>query len=142
MRLCAVYDSIILPGIKYNCILNLKLTETQKQCLASLDRRAANILGKNVTSIENLMKLHALKLVKKCLDGKVCELFRDYFTLHHHEKLTRNNTHLLKIPRVKLEISKCGFYWMGVKLFNSLPLEIRKIESFSQFGCLVRNFLV
>ena len=70
---------------------------------------------------------YTVLLVRKCLDGNACNTFNEYFQFNHHNKSTRNNV-LLKVPRVKLELAKAGFFFMGGKYYNSLPLEIRKSQ--------------
>ena len=123
-----VYQSVIQPGIKYNCITNLKLTQTQKQKLKSLDTRASNLVdGLKVNTMDTLNK-HAGILVRKCIDGNVCTNFLNYFERNNHQKVTRNNNFLLKVPKVKLEFAKRSFYFMGVQLYNSLPIEIRQAK--------------
>ena len=72
------------------------------------------------------MEKHTVLLVQKCLDGNAWNTFNKYFEFNHPNKSTRNV--LLKVPRVKLEIAKAGFFFMGVKKYNSLPLEIRKSQ--------------
>jgi hypothetical protein len=46
------------------------------------------------------------------------------------DKATRNNGALLCIPKVKLKLAKSVFFSMGVKIFNTLPNEIRRTEHF------------
>ena len=61
-------------------------------------------------------------------------IFISYFEKSVHDRITCNNGYLLKVlPKVKLEFSKHGFYFQGVKLFNSLPIKIRQIEDFKEF---------
>ena len=134
-----VYEAVILPGIKYNCITNLNITNTQKKKLTSLDNRAKQILNCETISINTLITKHAVLLVKKCVDGNICSNFQNYFEKHHHVKTTRNNTFFLKIPKVKLECSKNSFYFMGVKIFNSLPIETRKTLDFNEFKKKLEN---
>ena len=56
-------------------------------------------------------------MVKKCIDGKLCENFETYFVKSVHGRVTRNNGYFLKVSKVKLEFAKNGFYFQGVKLF-------------------------
>ena len=65
-------------------------------------------------------------LVRKCLEENVCSNYLNYFTINKNSRNTRNSGHLLKIPRVKLEIEKSSFMFSGAKLYNNL--EIRKLE--------------
>ena len=39
----------------------------------------------------------------------------------------------IKLPKVKLETAKKGFYFNGGKLYNELPLEIRKSDTLRLF---------
>ena len=52
-----------------------------------------------------------------------CSNFNDYFTRSIHRKSTRDAGHILFIPKVKLEFAKSGFYFQGVQIFNSLPID-------------------
>ena len=65
-------------------------------------------------------------VVAKCLTGKVCFSFSKYFNLVYHSRSTRNNGMSLKIPKVNLEFARSGFFFMGVRIYNYLPLEIRR----------------
>ena len=42
-----------------------------------------------------------------------------------HKVSTRISGKLLKIPKVKLEFARSGFFFMGARIFNSLPMEVR-----------------
>ena len=91
--------------------------------------RANSILQTNKCDIKNEFEKHAILLVKKCLDKKLCTNFHEYFMVNEHNINTRNNNILLKMPKVKLEFAKNGFYFMGAKLFNSLPKTIREKDT-------------
>ena len=108
----------------YNCIANLNLIKTQLGRLYSLDRRVSQILGEPMTPIFNLIKKCAVLRVEKCLSVGVCLSFRDYFQKLEYKVSTRNNGKLLKIPKVKLEFARSGFFFMGARIFNSLLMEV------------------
>jgi len=123
----SIYSSIIVSALRYNCIVNLNLNETQNKKLQSLERRAKKILRTEETfSIKNQLNKQAVLLVRRCLEQNLCSNFNYYFSLGQHRQNTRNNNILVKLPKVKLEFAKNGFYFMGAKLYNSLPSEIRK----------------
>ena len=42
---------------------------------------------------------------------------------------TRNNGKAAKLPKVKLDFARLGFYFLGASIFNSLPLSLRNINS-------------
>ena len=118
-----VYQSMVVPLLTYNCISNLNLNRTQLGRLCSLDRRVSQILGEPMTPIFNLIKIHAVLRVEKCLSVGVCSSFRNYFQKLEHKVSTRNNKKVLKIPKVKLEVARSGFFFMGARIFNSLPTQ-------------------
>ena len=122
----SVYNLMIIPLITYNCIVNLNLTRTQNDKLSSLDRRASQILGIKTCSLKNKIDGHAVHLVWKSIKGQVCPSFENYFTLLEHARTTRNNGKLMRIPKVRLEFARSGFFFMGARIFNSLPMAVRE----------------
>ena len=56
-----------------------------------------------------------------------------------YEAKTRNNQCLLKLPRIKTEYARKSFRFMGAKIYNELPIEIRKAESFSDYSNLLKR---
>ena len=71
--------------------------------------------------------------IKACLDGNVCKPFVEYFRKMNHSISTRNNGNLLALPKLRLEYARGSFSYMGAKLFNELPLEIREKVDSSEF---------
>ena len=116
-------NAMILPVIKFNCIVHMKLTMGQEKKLRSLNHRARLVTMSNTNNIKSIMENHTV-VAQTCLDENACNTFNKYFEFNHHNKSTRNNDVLLKVPRVKLEMAKVGFFLMGVKCYNSLSLEI------------------
>ena len=55
-----------------------------------------------------------------------------------HKYETRNNSKSIKLPHVKLELAKQGFYFSGGVLYNSLPIEIRDIDGYEKFQELAK----
>jgi hypothetical protein len=73
-------------------------------------------------------------LVKKCLEQEIHNpIFDEYFTMISHEKGTRNNNCMLRLPRMKLEVAKQSFYFGGAKLYNALPLDLRSVQTLEKF---------
>ena len=132
-----IFRSIILPGLRYNCLCYLNLNNTQKSKLKSFDRRVKFVVGIENNTVDTFIK-HAVKTVQKCLEKKTCSNFHDYFTINEHMISTRNQNALLKFPKVKLEFTKSDFFFQGVKLFNALPVEIRK--SGDEFDKKLKSF--
>ena len=131
-----VFVMMIIPLFTYSSTLRVGYSETQLNKLKSLDNRAKNIINSNRTipRIINNVNRDRCALVKKCLlNDFTTETFNNYFTTQQHSKQTRNNLCSIKLPRVKLEIARQGFYFAGGSLYNSLPTEIRKIDNFSDY---------
>ena len=118
--------------------LRLSYNDTQKLKYNSLDRRARKIIKLNVPSIENLANGERVLLVKSCLCRESHEEFNNYFNLIEHKYKTRNNSKSIKLPPVKLELAKQGFYFSGGVLYNSLPIEIEDTDCYRKFKELVK----
>ena len=80
-------------------------------------------------------------MVKKCLNKEFAsDIFDNYFEMNDRSMNTRNNKHCIRLPPVKLEVARCGFYFTGSTLYNSLPINIRKIDSINIFKEKVSEF--
>ena len=133
-----VYITMIIPLLTSSCTLKSPYNNTQKLKYNSLDRRARKIIKLNVPSIENLANRERVLLVKSCLCKESNEKFNNYFKLIEHKYETRNNSKSIKLPHVKLELAKQGFYFSGGVLYNSLPIEIRDTDGYGKFKELVK----
>ena len=134
-----IFKMMILPILTYRSTVKITFTKTQKDRLKSLQCRASVIVGQEVPSVTQVIYREACILVRKCIAGDVCSNFTDYFTVNKHSQRTRNSGYLLKMPRVKLELGKNAFRCSGSKLYNNIPLELRKLESFNLFIKEIKN---
>lgn len=57
-----------------------------------------------------------------------------------HEYSTRNNGHTIAIPKINLKYASGSFWFMGARLFNDLPLDIRKMVYSSEFDRLLKTY--
>ena len=125
--------------IAYIYRLQLKITDTQYKRLASFhDRSLRTIQGNSNTcdeiqSVTNANKIRACKLVRKCIDKDICVTFQGYFEINDHKMCTRNNQCLVKLPKIRTEYARKSFRFMGAKIYNELPVNIRKTESFNTY---------
>ena len=53
--------------------------------------------------------------------------------------MTRNNGYKVILPKIRLEYSRGAFYYMGAKLYNSLPLDTCKTADFNEFNKLLEE---
>ena len=109
----AAIRAYILPTVMFSCLTNLKLNNTQIRKLDSISNRIKMLSTKTCIDFENERNKYAAKIVRKCLDNKLCENFQQYFNLNSHNINTRNNEISIDLPKCKLEFSKCGFYYMN-----------------------------
>ena len=79
-------------------------------------------IGAPVKKTTSVIVKQIVGLVKSCLQKELKhDVFDNYFEVINHSKRTRNNNCSLRLPKVKLEISKQGFKYGGSKFFNQLP---------------------
>ncbi len=67
--------------------------------------------------------------------------FDKYFEIIDGKYGTRNNKMSIRLPKVRLESAKNGFYFLGGKIYNELPLDIRKAETLNDFNVRLQALL-
>ena len=82
-----------------------------------------------IQSVTNANNIRACKLVRKCINKDICDTFQGYFEINDHKMGTRNNQCLVKLPKIRTEYARKPFRFMGAKIYNELPVNIRKTES-------------
>ena len=124
------FHSLIVPLLCYCGILCLgTATNSNIQRFERLKIRETNIIsGKTSTNLKipniiNLWKKRACTIVSKVIQKHIDETFFNYF--QPLENNTRNKGILMRLPKVKLENGRKSFRFMGAKIFNELPIEIR-----------------
>ncbi len=70
----------------------------------------------------------------------MCTNFDNYFEIKTGSINTRNNNLFLKLPKVKLEFAKQSFYYLGAKIYNDLPIEIRREGDYDKFLKLMKDY--
>ena len=134
---------MILPILSYAGPIKLTYTQTQKDRLISLLNRAKNITGLNDThgDVHDVIQRHNCILVRKCLQQQTNSVtLNNYFEILSHTMETRGDNYLLRLPQVKLETARQGFYYGGAKLYNSLPLTLRMDTHLNKFKILLTDF--
>ena len=124
----SIYELMIVPLLTYSCSIKTTFNEGQTSKLASLERRAAKIIGvPSVKSTTCLMEKELCSMVKRCVKKEYRhETFDNYFTVIKHTLGTRNNKRLLQLPKIKLQASRPSFYFGAVKIVNSLGISYRE----------------
>ena len=143
-----IYKSLMIPVLTYCSVLSIVDNKSKADCLRSIDSRATRIVNRHpdqahavtLSSIVSIKKKHACLFLHKCIDGKLCENFAEYFSLLSHEKRTRNNSISLNLPSVRTQFSKRSVYFSVAKLYNDLPVQIRQLDSFEKFRNSINTF--
>ena len=80
-------------------------------------------------------------MMKNCLNKEFASnIFDNYSEMIAHSMNTRNNKHCIRLPPVKIEVARRGFYFTGGTLYNSLPTDTSKIDSINIFKKKVSEF--
>ena len=141
----SIYQSMIMPTFTYCGLQLLCLTNTQAKKMESFHKRAERIVNTNdenrtvLQSISNANKKRACAFVKLCLDDEVMDSFKQYFVLCKHNKNTRNNAKMIRLPNIKTEYARKSFYFTGAKIYNTLPLEARSLQK-SEFSNFIKEY--
>ena len=142
----AIYQGMVLPILRYCGLLHLKLSKTREDRLLAFHKRALEIItlksnnGLDIKPPFIINQIRTCQLVRQCIDGNICSNFKNYFEMQTYDKATRNRGYQLKVPKIRLEYSRGSFYFIGAKLYNSLPLNIRKTECYSSFDRLLTEY--
>ena len=60
-------------------------------------------------------------------------MLENYSERISHNKETRNNYIMLRVPKITLESTKRAFFYNGVVAYNALPLELRTETNYGIF---------
>ena len=136
---------MIIPLLTYCPLVTSCMSNTLNTSLERLESRACRITsGASLTHIPKISNIHRKRCctyVYKCLQQDVCKNFIDYFEAISGKIETRNNGLLIRLPKLKLEVARKGFYFMGGKYFNDLPYDIRNAENLHVFKHRLNNYL-
>ena len=134
-----IYRSLILPTFTYSGTLLLKLTDIKLRRLASFYNRSVRTIQGNlntsgrIQSVVSANKIRTCKLVRKYIDKDICDTFQGYFEINDQNMRTRNNQSLVKLPKIKTEYARKSLRYMAAKIYNELPINIWKTESFNAY---------
>ena len=124
-----IFRTMVQPILLYGSSTN---NRSSTECINKIDRRASKIVNKRevvrhtINPTTNIIKRQACCLVKKCLLGETNNnTLCNYFEINNHEQNTRNRNALIRLPKVRLEIARNDFIFMGGKIYNTLPVEMR-----------------
>ena len=134
-----IFRAMVQSIIIYGSSTNLNLNRSNIDRLNSIDRRARKIINKRqvdrhiIEPTLNVMKCQACCLVKKCMLGEASVLLANHFEQNNHGVNTRNQNAFIRLPKIRLEVARRGFFFMGGRLYNMLPVELRTVNDFKTF---------
>ncbi|MEM6812713.1 MAG: reverse transcriptase family protein, partial [Pseudomonadota bacterium] len=134
-----IFKTMLMPLFTYCSIITSNYTNTIEARISNFEKRAIQVIYGEIKndpklSIRACQRKRMSMQVLECLNGNVCDNFKNYFELLNNK--TRNRGKLLRLPHVKLESTKKSFYFNGAKNFNNLPVDLRSTSNISQFGAL------
>ena len=119
-----LYKMTILPILTYSLTVKTSFNKTQLLKFTSIERRASSINGKPIDRISKTIEhnISTMAYVKNLIIKSLIIILKLKIMGRELEK----NGLVLKVPKIKLETSRSSFYFGGVKIFNNLPLNLRK----------------
>ena len=124
-------NMLIVPLFTYCCLLKPVFNQMQTNRIKSFERHTQEIIAAEepLNCNVNLLdcgKRRACEFVQDVLLGNVKPPLDDYFTVTNTKVNTRNKNLFAHLPKVNLEYGKQLIRFMGAKIFNDLPINIRK----------------
>ena len=71
--------------------------------------------------------------------GEVGDSFENYFGFLNTTVNTRNKNMLLRLPKLNLEYGCRSTKYLGAKIFNDLPIEVRRHCEEKNFNSILKN---
>ena len=137
-----IYNAMILPIITYCCFATYGTTPPSlDEKIVALERRAQKIVGNDVT-LPSSNKINTKRVVTyahRCIHGITNSHFKNYFEVQKSNINTRNNGHMIRLQKVKIEAARSSFYFQGAVAFNKLPRELRMEKDIAKFKSLLKK---
>ena len=137
-------NMLIVPLFTYCYLLEPVFNQTQTNRIKSFERRTQEIIaaGEPLNCNVNILdcgKRRVCKFIQDVLLGNVKPPVNDCFTATNTKANTRNKNLFVHVPKVKLEYGKRSIRFMGAKIFNDLPINIRKKYKDTNFKDLLKK---
>lgn len=155
--LCSLYTNMVLPIVEYCDVIYDNCTIRDSLQLEKFQRRAALICtgAYRHTSTDSLLadlgwqplrirrEIHKLSLFYKIYNSLTPFYLRRLVPRQpvNDYRLRSTSNSLLPIPFSRLSSTRNGFVHSTVKLWNSLPLDVRSVNSLNTFKLKVKSHL-
>ena len=104
---------LMVPTTTYCSLTNFYHQPYQKYSISFFDSRVGKLTNKDIPSISKILQIKIYTTVFKCLMGHL-PMLEYYFEWVSHNKENRNNTAILRVPKIELEGTKRAFFHNGV----------------------------
>ena len=151
-KLCDVYHPLFESHIRYGNVVWGSISSSELQALQRLQNRALSIIErarfkdpwpKKWLSVVNLVRFDRCVMVYKILNKQCPEslwnMFQRRCSISNYN--TRNYRDL-HIPKLNLELTKKGFHYSGIKAWNDILVNIRKLPSLRLFKIHLKRHLM
>ena len=101
-------------------------------CVPSRTRTREVYSRLNWTDLQTKWKINRCLMVHKCLNNNVPEYLQNHFNCVNHRYNTRQSENL-SIPRNRTVQGQRSFKYTGTKDYNSIPQNLKSIESHQSF---------
>jgi len=149
------YKALILPNFDYCdtiwCFTYQKyienLVKLQKRCARVItfsDRRAhsEDLFRKlNWISVKDRFKIHAITYIYRSVNSLNANYCRNLFEFVSRFSHRTGDSLKLKFPKISCNFMKNSIFYNGVKMWNELPIDLRKIDRFTTFVILLKQEL-
>ena len=96
---------------------------------------------KKKINLMDIQKQSICSFMQKVALGEVDDPFENYFKFLNTTVNTRNKNILLRLTKLKLEYGRRSTKYLGAKIFNDLPTEVRKHCKEKNFNSILKIIL-
>jgi hypothetical protein len=151
-----LYKSIIRPKLEYGVVLWGYTYSTHIDIIVKIQKKIARIISNSTPMansapifaslewmpIQNALKYQTVLYIYKAINGFGSDFTQNLFKYNTDRTGSRNHrdSHYINAPVVKIKCLENSVFHKGVKVWNSLPLDIRTERVFNRFKEKLRSF--
>lgn len=152
-----IYKSIVQPHFVYCATITYLSNETdlnrlqllQNKCLRTILRvdKYSNVIemlkSLNLMSVRQLIMYRTLIFICKLKMG-LTPSYLSSKIVHKHETTNRQlrNGNEIAVPNLTKACSQNSLFYKGIKLFNSLPTEIKNCDSVNNCAKILKDYVI
>jgi len=140
-----VYKTMIMPLLLYCNDTFIDMSPNKKHQFEKIQMWCLKIINctrdsVKLPSINHIRKKMCAIEVFKCLNGTSPTDYKEKCKHLDHCNGTRGNDHSLLLPKVKSEVGRKTFGFLGAKIFNKLPNNMKTKSSIVTFKTACKYF--